>query len=65
MEKQKAYSTHEIVKVKKTSYYFLREIGMALQRYATHFLLRKNLNFNYLSYLSLVFLIFFSHARLP
>ena len=39
MDKQKAYSTHEIAKF-KTSNYFLRGIGMALKRYTTHFLLR-------------------------
>lgn len=30
MDKQKAYSTHEIAKAKNASYYFLRGIGTAL-----------------------------------
>lgn len=34
MDKQKAYSTHEIAKAKNALYYLLRGIGMALKRYA-------------------------------
>lgn len=39
MDKQKAYSTHEIAKAKNASYYFLRGIGMAFEaiRYSTFY----------------------------
>lgn len=53
MDKQKAYSTHEIVKAKNASYYFLRGIGMALRaiHYSTFYYAETcYLNINCLDY---------------
>jgi hypothetical protein len=48
MNKQKAYSTHEIAEAKNASHYFLRGIGMAFYGDTLfYFLLRRNLHLNF------------------